>query len=215
MDFNLFPNEILKKIISFLSKEDAKNVAFTSRRMYQLTLTRLWSKVKYRFNKTRSLHFLRKIRNFPIKEMYSANFSCTLKEIVETVPQLKLLHVFHRNSGIGFYTLEDLTSIKIPITLRTKVLHFQQKEDFGRLLEVAEKCDVRELTVDHITNYWAEKCPCKWSPEQLKVVNERFNVNHIYINCLDITKDSLKDFIKILSNMKKTCVDAVIVYEET
>ena len=32
--FEVLPNEILKLIISFLSKKDAKNVALTSKRMY-------------------------------------------------------------------------------------------------------------------------------------------------------------------------------------
>ena len=94
MDFNLLPNEILKTIIMFLDKKDAKNVALASRRLYNLAATRLWSKTRYPNIKGRkSIEFLRNISHLPIYEMYASNFSCSPKEIVETIPNLKILHI--------------------------------------------------------------------------------------------------------------------------
>ena len=45
MVFNilLLPNEIINIIVSNLEVKDAKNVSLTSKRMYKLTLSRIWA----------------------------------------------------------------------------------------------------------------------------------------------------------------------------
>ena len=67
MDFNVLPNELLKMIISYLDKKDAKYLACASKRMHELTMERIWSKPIFRESK--DLHFLKKISHFPIEEL--------------------------------------------------------------------------------------------------------------------------------------------------
>ena len=92
MDLNLLPNELLKMVISYLDKKDAKNLAFVSKRMHELTLEKIWSKPIYQ--KSKSLCFLRKISHFPIEELRVADFELSDEEIIEvtkTIPTLKRL----------------------------------------------------------------------------------------------------------------------------
>ena len=91
MDFNLLPTELLKTIITFLDDvDDAKNLSQTSKRLYDLTLERIWSKPRF-YEKDSS--FLEKISNYPIKELYTSDFNCSWADIAQVISGLGLLHI--------------------------------------------------------------------------------------------------------------------------
>ena len=48
MDLDLLPNEILMTIISYLVVKDAKEMSLTSKKMHSLTLSRIWSKPRFK-----------------------------------------------------------------------------------------------------------------------------------------------------------------------
>ena len=96
MSFDVLPNEILKLIISFLSKKDAKNVALTSKGMYDLALKRIWYKIKpnlrhgHELWKQQDSDFYKKLSHFPICEMSVWYFpKWSSEEIKKAFPQLK------------------------------------------------------------------------------------------------------------------------------
>eukprot|EP00111_Clytia_hemisphaerica_P011852 TCONS_00034832-protein len=111
MDFNLVPNELLKKIFSYLTTRDAKNISLMSKRMYSLSLERIWSKPTFMLG-IMDVNFLKEISNLPIVELCTHDFYCPLNEFIKTIPRLKCLNV---NSYIVQHTLEELKGVKIPL----------------------------------------------------------------------------------------------------
>ena len=94
MDINGIPNEMVKIIISLVSIEDAKNIALTSKRMYQLSLSRIWNRLRMR---KISLYFLLKNLHQPIQELHTCDFDFHIqdKQCWPVLQKLKVLYIDH------------------------------------------------------------------------------------------------------------------------
>ena len=129
MDFNFLPDEVIKKIISYLAIDDAKSIALSSKKIYSLSMTRLWTnrgKLNIGRYNTRDLDFLYKINvtELPIREAHCRNFDCSWLEVVSLLPQLQLLHVDIKQDDRERQCPQDsqLTYLKVPIVLHTCAL---------------------------------------------------------------------------------------------
>ena len=189
-------------IISYLKKKDAQALALTSKRMYDLTLNRLWSKPSYKY--TKDLDFLKKISKFPIQELRMGDFHYNGDEIsvineeiiIKIVPQLKLLHMDWDFRYI-LTEPEYITCASVPLILHTKVLWIHDEDDFNGFLKMMKKCVIAKLIVDHSDDYDM----LLWSPEQLsKVVGQ--TATEVCVNSLDINEETIEKFWQILSTSK-------------
>ena len=124
MDLGLFPNEIIKIIISKLLKRDAKNVALTSKKMYYLALERIWSKPILKDAK--NLDFLKQISHLPIHDISTSIVmffigGCSYAQVLKYLPQLKALRIYHDGFKSDINVL-DLRQTQAAVTLHTTAL---------------------------------------------------------------------------------------------
>uniref|UniRef100_A0A7M5TV43 F-box domain-containing protein n=1 Tax=Clytia hemisphaerica TaxID=252671 RepID=A0A7M5TV43_9CNID len=192
-DFNILPNELLKMVISYLDKKDAKNFARVSKRMQKLTLDRLWSKPIYL--RSKSLKFLKRISRFPIKELRAKDFRCYQAQIVEMVPSLKSLNV---DMGYAFMPALNLTDLKFPIVAHTRLMKICSIKDFNDLLKALETGFIKELIIDSRYFY-----TMRLTPKLLKSLVGKVYISEISVNALHFTDKNVERFCKIFSTMKK------------
>ena len=193
MDLNDLPNELLKMVIFYLDKKDAKNLALASQRMRKLTLERLWSKVSYKEHK--NLSFLKQISHFPIDELRTSDFKCEWKDIIETIPRLKRLHI---DWGMNYLSWSPKILLKlqnVSLIVHTKVLNIRSDEEFDQLLEAIDACSVIELIVNH------EVKKKQWSPELLRKLVGKVHISEINTTCLKFTEDNVEEFCQIISSL--------------
>ena len=167
MDFNLLPNELLKEIISHLAIADAKNLSLTCKRMYSLSLERIWSKPVFKLEaltKNLDLEFLKKVSHLPIIEICPRYFKCSLKDISKTIPSLKCLNV--EEWFLRRYNLEELDSVEIPMKLSTMAI----KEDgklslFNQMLKLINSKELISLNINQSRQ--------AFKASQLKLLSEK------------------------------------------
>uniref|UniRef100_A0A7M5UKL4 F-box domain-containing protein n=1 Tax=Clytia hemisphaerica TaxID=252671 RepID=A0A7M5UKL4_9CNID len=206
MDINLLPDEILEIIIAFSEKEDAKALSRTSKRMYNLTIERIWSKP--RFYGRRDHSFLTKITKFPIKELHTNEFNCLWSNICDIVSGLELIHIDNNNNNATFEDgFDDICEIaKPPIVLHTNALNMKYRDDFDLFLNeiLGGVCSIRKLIINHKFSS-DERRNCAWSPKQLEMVSEKVFIEEILLSCLSIT--DFDELVKILCKLKGTRVN--------
>ena len=195
MDLNSLPAEILDIIISYLNVEDAKEMSLTSKKMYSLTLSRIWSKPKFEDDKVYEIAFLQKISKFPILELHAKNFDCSWLEIAALVPHLKLLHLDITRGGKRFSPKESrLPYLKIPVTIYTNTFTLIENEHFDDLLEIIDTAPVKEMVIDHRSLY----LPL----ERLKKLVGKVDVIQLSTNCVDLNSENVVDFVDIVTTFK-------------
>uniref|UniRef100_A0A7M5V837 F-box domain-containing protein n=1 Tax=Clytia hemisphaerica TaxID=252671 RepID=A0A7M5V837_9CNID len=206
MDINLLPDEILEIIIAFSEKEDAKALSRTSKRMYNLTIERIWSKP--RFYGKRNHSFLTKITKFPIKELHTNEFNCLWSNICDIISGLDLLHIDNDDDDETFEDrLDDICEIaKPPIVLHTNALNMKYRDDFNLFLNeiLGGACSIRKLIINHKFNS-DERRNCAWSPKQLEMVSEKVFIEEILSSSLSIT--DFDELVKVLCKLKGTRVN--------
>ena len=197
MDFNFLPNELLKMVIAYLDKKDAKNLALASKRMRELTLKRLWSKPTYKEQK--GLSFLKKISRFPIEELRIQDFECSREEIVKTFPHLKLLHAdWNWNS---YWSCKNILNSKVPLVVHTKLLKIHSKVEFDWLLKGVNAGYVTKLIINH------EKKMRQWSPELLRKLVGKVYISEIYTTCLKFTEENVEEFCQIFFSLENVKIN--------
>ncbi|XP_066932024.1 uncharacterized protein [Clytia hemisphaerica] len=196
MDFHILPNELLEMVISYLDKKTTKNLNLASKRMYELTMERLWCKPTYKDPK--SLSFLKQISHFPIRELRIQDFECEWEDIVETVPNLKLLHIdCDRNK---YWSPKSLLRLKTPLVVHTRALEIRSDAEFEPLLEVVEAGYITKLIVNH------DKMMRQWSVELLRKLVGKVHVSEINTPCFRFTRKNVEEFCEIISSLKNCLV---------
>ena len=204
MDFNLFPNELLKMIVSYLNKRDARSLTLASKRMKDLALKRLWSKPTY--DTPKDLDFSKKISKFPLEEMRADDFSFHRKHIVEILPKLKLLHINGERRQL-LIRPKDITLLKVTLVLHTKILKLDTEEDFQDLLREIETGFIAKLIIDHAN------IKCFLSVEQLRKLVDKAYIPEICIQALALKDGKLEEYFEILSSMKYCKIHFPPVYD--
>ena len=194
MDFNNLPNELVKMVISFLDKKDAKQFALTSKKMHQLTLDRLWSKPVYQ--KLKSLLFLKRISRFPIKELRVGDFKCKAEEIIEKITSLKRLYL-NLGSECVYVAPSEIKRLNLPVVVHSKTLKICSKSDFDLLLDTLETGLIKELIIDY-----HHSRTLRLSPELLKMLVSKVYISEISVNALRFTSENVEQFCQIFSSMK-------------
>eukprot|EP00111_Clytia_hemisphaerica_P006007 TCONS_00017371-protein len=213
MSFDVLPNEILKLIVSFLSKEDAKKVSLTSKKMYDLTLDRIWYKIKPKYHlfgdkigiseEIRTVGFFKKLSHLPIREIsiyYFPKWSC--KKVHKAFPLLKLLHFDRLESStvLGFNT-KYFSQFKMPMVIYTHMLEVSNQSHFDELLQVMKTCNVVKFVINHFCEY-RDTYQIRWSPVQLETIINAVPKITISLDCLALTRKNAKQFYKSISRNK-------------
>ncbi|XP_066932067.1 uncharacterized protein [Clytia hemisphaerica] len=193
MSLNVLPTELLKMVISYLGKRDAKSLAVASRKMREIALEKIWSKPIYQ--KSKGLRFLKMISRFPIDQIRVKDFRCKMEEVIETVSSLKRLNL-DLSSKCVFRTPLDLIRFKFPIVAHTKALKIDSESKFGLLLVALETGFVKELIVDHHSKN------LRWSPELLKMLVSKVYISEISVNALRFTDENVEEFCQIFSSLR-------------
>ena len=209
MSFDVFPSEILKLIISFLCKKDAKNVALTSKRMYDLALDRIWYKIKPKllhiqelWEQQDSISF-EKFSHLPIREMsvwYFPKWSC--KNVQKALPQLKLLHFDESTVKKMRFDSEYFNQFKMPMVINTGLFEMFTQSDFDKLLYVIKTCNVVKLLINHECHPVFYTNQLRLSPSQVEMFIDEIPKIELSLQCLAFTQDNVEEFSKILSRNK-------------
>ena len=194
MNLNLLPNELLKEIISHLHIKDAKNISLTSKRMRSLALERIWSKPK--FNTVKPLSFLSIISRFPISELCSRHFDCSLNEIIETIPILKALNV---DSYKYIVSLKELESIKIPIKLSSRALQMDANDMtlYDHILQVIKNNTLISLDLNHPNPFNDES----FDLAEIRALSKKVRISSISIVCCHVTEKNIVEFIDVMATL--------------
>ena len=195
MDLNLLPNELLKEIISHLHIRDAKNISLTSKRMRSLALERIWSKPHFRgYLDTVSL--LKKVSKFPIRELCTRDFKCSINEIVKTVPSLKSLKLDHDHRyWVG---PKELENIKIPLKLTTYALKRNLDVTlFDQIVQVIKNNTL--ISLDLYAPYSNDK---PFEPSEIQILSEKVHIPSLDVCCCRITDENIAKFTDVISSLK-------------
>ena len=198
MDFNLLPNELLNKIVSYLDIYSAKQISLTSKRMHKFAISRLWAKPEW--FQAKDMDFLEKISNFPIQELTTWNFiDCSWLEILALVPQLKLLII--NSSGADRTPQESqLRHLKrLPLVIHTISFKMIHNEDIVQLCQIMETLNVHRLIIDHCS--YAQTL-FRWSFSQFKMFIGKFPIYEITTDCFDLNESNVVEFIHIVAGIE-------------
>ena len=224
MSFEVLPNEVLKLIISFLCKTDAKNVALTSKRMYGLALDRIWYKIKPKpfyclelwqqkifhslsnyplpkefLKKPSDPNFYKKLSHLPIREMSVMYFpKWSYEEVKKALPQLKVLHFDNKSINSMTFDWKFFSQFKMPMVINTEMFRIYKQEHFDEFLQVLKTCNVVKLIIDHPQINWQTQWPFN---QFERIINEVPKIT-ISMACFAFTSKSLKDFFQIISKNK-------------
>ena len=198
---DLLPNELFKMIISYLDVQTAQNVSLTSKKMYWISQSRLWSKPRY--HKPKNIDFLHTISKFPICELHTRDFDCDWVEILYMVPQLKLLHI--DTSSHYFKTGNCLRYLKVPVVLHTDSFRMEEIGQFERFLEIIDLNNVKEVLINHSQFY--DKCFGKgqraFTFDEFKTLAAKVYISEIHVNCIRLLhEENVINFIKIVASIK-------------
>ena len=198
------PNELLEMVLSHLDIKNVKTFALSSKKMYHLTIPRLWSKP--RFSRRKDLDFLNKVSKFPICELHTSDFFCNWLEIVALVPQLKVLHIDDEfGHGYGSEDMDEymtkrrnLSYIKVPVTVHTNAIRSWRNLEH-LLCILRSTVNVKDLIIDH----WDYDVQPQLSFEDFEKITSEFNISEVNANCLELNSENILDFIKVLK--EKNC----------
>ena len=202
---NLLPNELLKKILWHLDKEDTKSFAATSKRLNTVALPKLWSKPRYH-EELKDMNFLNNIQHLPIEEVNLVDFDvpCWIK-IAEVMPNLKHVTIDRYLYCEEFIEPIDLKVFKdIPMVLHTNAVKVTQKKHLIQLAKVLETCNVKEMIVDHI--HRKRETQLLWPSDALSTFVGKVKISKLYTDCIGIggknKRSSVTEFIKSLAKFK-------------
>ena len=205
MDFNEFPNEILRMIISMLpTNKDVKNLNQCSRRLYSLCLPKLWNHARLSWSIPRAdKDFLQKISHLPIQEIHLQRLSTSLDfDDLQVLPQLKLIHLDYRSN---YRTIKpiDLDQLKIPFVLHTRVMDLSEEKYFEELVAYLKSSKlIRSMVIDHADVEYIQDERPQWPLKWFKEIVEHAHVSELSVTCLDVKRDNVKEFVQVISKIK-------------
>ena len=211
MSFEVLPNEILKLIISFLCKKDAKNVALTSKRMHDLALERIWYKVSPKWSlrekiiEQKDVDFYKKLSHLPIREIsicYFWRWQC--EEVAKTFPYLSLLHLDHVSANLKRVRSKYFQQFKMPIALYTEIFKICRQSHFDELLKVIKSCNVLKLIINH--HPYESRNQIRWSPNFLKMFVNEVPEIEISVKCLAFNEKDNEELFKVMATNKNCMV---------
>ena len=209
MDLSFLPNELLEMLISYMDIQDAKRLSQTSKRMYQLTLSRIWSKPSFKVFKTPD--FLQKISKFPVKCLGTRSFQdCFLMMFEKSFPQLDKLYV---NSSKNF-KVEDFDKVGLRMILHTEAIQFTPRTHyFTQIMKILTSTDVKQLYLNHDVDYLNERNG-RLSLDQLEELNQTVPIVSLSVDCIDVNENNLAQFIKVLAGFKNCEVSMTYITNE-
>ena len=176
-----FPDELLEKIINFLSKKDAKNVSLCSRRLYRVALRRIWSAPRFTSNRTKA-----QILHLPIQVLHTKDFSRISIDVLQ-ISTLKLLYLDGYNS-VKVSDLHKLEGVQHKIIIHSSALS-ERIENYVPAMNNL-KCSL--ITDGPLLDF-----------EQLKQI-QNIEIELLDMNRIAFHDNDPKEFMHLLMNMRPT-----------